>query len=447
VAHPIPDADASRTRKRHLLYIAWGFPPSRSAGVYRALATANRFAERGWDVTVVTVEAAVFDRYTGSDPSLTDLIHPGIAVVRTPFAWPMLEWEISRWSWWRVHASRTWARWRRARDLWHFPEIGYGPWRPALERSVLDIHRRHRVDLAMATASPYVSFSGARRLARAGVPYVLDYRDAWQLDVFSGARVTPAGSRVGRTERRMINGATEVWFVNDRIRDWHRAAHPTASDRMVTVENGYDPATAPIARVPATGRADPTFGYVGTVTPKVPMAEFVAGWRTARARGLFPSGACAEIHGYLGYYGDPRQDMLGELAAAQADGVTYRGPVAKGNIAVTYQRFDALLLILGAGRYVTSGKVYEYLAAALPIVSVHDPENAVSMLLRDYPLWFPAASLAPDDVAEALTNAAAEVASPDSERREAAADFGRRRRRSAQLDPRISALTQLVDAQ
>ena len=58
------------------------------------------------------------------------------------------------------------------------------------------------------------------------------------------------------------------------------------------------------------------------------------------------------------------------------------------------------------GRYVTSGKVFEYAASALPIVSVHDPGNAASDVLRDYPLWFPVADLEPESIAAAVEAAA-----------------------------------------
>ncbi len=40
----------------HLLYVAWGYPPARTGGVHRAVATANRFAELGWRVTVLTAD-------------------------------------------------------------------------------------------------------------------------------------------------------------------------------------------------------------------------------------------------------------------------------------------------------------------------------------------------------------------------------------------------------
>jgi hypothetical protein len=120
--------------------------------------------------------------------------------------------------------------------------------------------------------------------------------------------------------------------------------------------------------------------------------------------------------------------------------VEYAGPLAKQRVAEVYETFDALLLILGAGRYVTSGKVYEYLASALPIVSVHDPGNAASDVLRGYPLWFPASDLSPDAIAEALERAAEAARTAGPEVRQQCRDFSVSYSRDLQLAPRIEAL-------
>ena len=89
----------------HLLYVAWGYPPARGSGVYRALATPNAFAARGWRVTVVTADRESFAKYTGADPSLEALIDPRVRVVRVPFRRPYLEDDVGSWSLFR---SSTW---------------------------------------------------------------------------------------------------------------------------------------------------------------------------------------------------------------------------------------------------------------------------------------------------------------------------------------------------
>ncbi|MBT9405145.1 hypothetical protein KBY50_26115, partial [Salmonella enterica subsp. enterica serovar Typhimurium] len=64
------------TKTPHLLYVAWGYPPSRGSGVYRAWATANAFARAGWKVTVLTVPREVFEMSTGVDLTLEAQVDP-----------------------------------------------------------------------------------------------------------------------------------------------------------------------------------------------------------------------------------------------------------------------------------------------------------------------------------------------------------------------------------
>jgi glycosyltransferase involved in cell wall biosynthesis len=426
----------------HVLYVAWGFPPCRGGGVYRALATANRFAAKGWRVTVLTADRDTFVRYTGADPSLEERIDGRITVVRVPFSWPIHVTDLSQWSWFRMSAPSWWGKWRARRDRIQFPEVGYGPWRRTLERAAERVHADDPVDLVVATANPHVAFTPALRLQRRhGVPYVMDYRDAWLLDVFSGDRLHRKGSRAARWERRLVERASEIWFVNDPIRAWHEELYPTQADRMYTVANGFDPELAPAVHERGPAGVRPlVFGYVGTVSPKVPLAPFVAGWRRARELSGAVAASTAHIHGYLGYYALPRADLLGIVDDAADAGISYEGPVRKSQIGHAYDSFDIQLLILGSGRYVTSGKAYEYAATGMPIVSVHDPTNAASDVLRGHPLWFPVTDLEPDSIAKALIAAAEAAQTATSDVRRLARQFGARFRRDLQLDPRIDAL-------
>lgn len=429
----------------HLLYVAWGFPPCRSGGVYRAMATANAFARDGWDVTVLTIERDLWERRTGSDPALEDRVDPRIQVERIPFDWPVLEDDLARWPALRALAPRAWVKARNLLDQRPFPEKVYGPWRRHLERAAERIHAEHPVDLVVATTNPQVAMTAALHLAELyDVPYVVDYRDAWSLDVFSGRRLHAEGSRVHTWERRALEGAQEVWFVNEPIRQWHREAYPAAGSRMQVVANGYDePAAEPSAR-----RADGPlrFTYVGTISGKVPVPELVAGWQLAREREPLLADAVADLYGYLGYYGAAHPELADALSTGAEVGVRYRGPVSKTLVGELYATSDALLLVLGTGRYVTSGKVFEYLATGLPIISVHDPMNAASDVLKGYPLWFPAADLSPDGVAAALLAGARVAATLGPAARAAGRAFAKRYSREHQLRPRIAALRTAVGA-
>jgi glycosyltransferase involved in cell wall biosynthesis len=431
----------------HLLYVAWGFPPSRGGGVYRALATANAFARAGWRVTVLTAEREAFERYTGSDPSLEQHVDAGIRIERLPFRWPLLDVDIREYSRLRVHAPDRWRRWETHRETASFPEIGYGRWRRPLEQAALRIHRADPVDLVVATANPNVDFAAAWALHRKHrVPYVMDYRDAWLLDVFDGDMLHADGSAAARWEHKLIHAAREVWFVNEPLRAWHARRYPSAERAMHVVSNGFDPELAPPPRThPTRSDAPPqeglTFGYLGTISKRVPLTELIEGWRWAREREPLIARSRTHLHGYLGFYAAPRTDLAKQLADAAADGVGYQGPVAKGDIAAVYSSFDVLLLAIGAGRYVTSGKVFEYMATGMPIVSVHDPGNAASDVLRGYPLWFPAADLSEAAVGQALIRAAHAAMSADGETLQACLRHAASYTRERQLLPRVQELS------
>ncbi len=433
-----------RRRPPHLLYVAWSFPPSRSGGVYRALATANGFARAGWRVTVLTAERAAFERYTGVDVGLERHVDERVRVVRLPFRWPQLDTDIRGYPRLRVHAPQRWQERQLRRETAVFPEPGYGSWRPVLERAAIEIHRQDPVDLVVATANPNVDFTAAWALNRRfAVPYVMDYRDAWLLDVFEGGLLHAEHSSAARWERRLVGAAQEVWFVNEQIRDWHRRRYPSAAERMHVVANGFDAGFIPPPRRPGSdAHGGLTFGYLGTISLKVPLAELIEAWRLARERDRLLAGSRMHLHGYLGYYAAPRADLAKRLADAQVDAVRYAGPVSKTEVGGVYGSFDVLLLALGSGRYVTSGKVYEYLATGLPIVSVHDPGNAASDVLRGYPLWFPVDHLDAEAVAEALCRAGQAALNGDPGVRRRCLDHAAGYSRERQLAPRVAALTQ-----
>jgi glycosyltransferase involved in cell wall biosynthesis len=403
----------------------------------------NAFARDGWRVTVLTAEREAFLRFTGVDPSLEDQVDPSVRVVRVPFEWPVHETDLRRWSYARVRAPRLWRKARNRLDQVPFPEIGYGPWRRAIERAALAIHRADAVNLTVATANPNVDFAPAFLLRRKyGVPYVMDYRDAWLLDVFSGDMLFADNSPQARTESKYISAAAEVWFVNEPIADWHRKRYPQSSEKIHVVPNGYDPVFAPKPREASSPANRPlTFGYVGTVSGKVPMLEFLNGWRLAVQTRPEMYGARAAVHGYLGYYATSNPELL-RLIEEHADvGVTYGGPVPKALIAQQYEDFDVVLLILGAGRYVTSGKVYEYMASGLPIVAVHDPGNAATSVLDGYPRRHAVADLTPPSIAEALVAAARSARDDDADTLQRTREAAAQAAREIQLRPRVAALT------
>ncbi len=429
----------------HLLYVAWGYPPARGSGVYRAWATANAFARSGWDVTVLTPERELFERSTGVDESLERQIDPAIRIERIPFASAAFVSDLRRWSWTRASAPELWNVLNGWREKRQFPETGYADWRMPLERAARDLHRRTPFDLVIGTANPHVDFLPGYVLHREhGVPHVMDYRDAWALDIYSGRRKFPVRSAAGKWESRLLASAEEVWFVNRPIKEWHAREHPELADRFLVVENGYDYTfDLPAPKTFRKGEGV-TFGFIGTIANAVPIEELVAGWELARSRSDLVRASRIELYGYLNHTGVPGDNLVRAMSAFERNGIAYRGPVARADVASVYATFDALVLTFGAGEYITGGKVYEYASTGLPIASVHDPVNETSRILADYPGWRGVSSLRADDVADAFIAVADLAASQTATTRQQAVSFANRFAREAQLAPRIARLTQLV---
>ena len=429
----------------HLLYVAWGYPPSRGSGVYRAWATANAFARAGWRVTVLTVPREVFEMSTGVDLTLERQIDPSIRIVRVPFRSGAFENDLRDWSRLRATAPELWNGIRGWREKRAFPERNYGGWRPALEETARRIHRETPVDLTIGTANPNVDFIPGYALStEAGVPAIMDHRDAWSVDIYSGKRVVEPQSRAGRWERRLLEDAHQVWFVNRPIRDWHASQHPDLADRFRVVENGFDQDLhLPVTR--AAPRRNLVFGYIGTISGAVPMEELVNGWALARERSPLVRSLRIDLHGYLNHLGVPGENMVRAMAAFSDNDIRYLGPVGRGDIASTYAVFDALVLTFGSGRYITGGKVYEYASTGLPIVSVHDPANETTQTLHDHPGWHGAVNMTREAIADAFIATAEYASMQTSDDRERSRREAMRFSRGAQLDPRIEELTTFVE--
>lgn len=429
--------------KPHLLLTAWAFPPARTSGVYRAVALANGFVRQGWDVTVLMAPREVFVSNGLTDYSLEATVDPAVTVVGVPFSGASYENNLLNWSRGRARYPEFWNVKQRRDDQRLFPEVEFGGWSTELRAAAERIHRSKPVDLALGTANPYVDFvPGVHLKERFGVPYVMDYRDAWTIDVFKGVDAAGATDAQREWERHAISAAHAVWFVNQPIRDWHAQRHPASADRMRVVPNGFDRPPAGELGVPwrAPGQ-DLVFGYVGTIhSGQFPGDELFAGWREARRVDPRLADARLELHGYLGRSGVANDHLAAQLRDAEADGVSYEGPVPKAEVARVYRRFDALVLALASGPGVTSGKVYEFAGTGLPIVSVHDRQSAAAAVLEEHPVWAPSEKLTVEGVASAFVRCVDLIKSQTPESREAAIAWGARWERGALLDPQIVAL-------
>jgi hypothetical protein len=436
---------ARRTGGRpHAYYLAIGFPPAAKSCAYRMRETANQLYDHGWDVTVVTIRHEAWEREFGLDHTLSEGVHPAIRIVELPLERYDLETDIRRFSRARSIDPVGWNREMIATDLEAFPEPRFGPWRPALEEALLWLHGRDPAGLLVTTCVPYVNLAATIRLwEEARVPYAVDFRDGWSIDVIGGGEAFPPDSVAGRWESAALRHATALWCVNEPIAQHYRDRYPDLTDRVHVVRNGFDPESVPTETRPGDESAGLTFGYLGSVNFTADfLGTVLRAWRAARNGDPLLARSRFEVRGHIGA-GSTREDTAHTelLRAAAADGVVFAGPVPKSQVAQTYAGWDVIVLMLIGGRFVTSGKVYEVLATGRPVMSVHDLDHDAGTVLAGSPMWTGAVGLDPDRLAESFRTAARLAVEAPAQDRAAARALGARYARGAQIAPAVHQLT------
>ena len=253
-------AGSTNQRVKSVLMVAYAFPPEGSAGAYRPLRFLRHLTQLGWRASVISVDADQYERY---DQELLSLIPPGTEIlrVRSSDLWEKIQARRAR----RVQeivkrsshaAARLDAAHRapvrsllrgavRILEAWCYHADAAMCWiRPAV-KATLKLCKQERPSVIWATAGPVASLVVAARASRrTGVPYVLDFRDAWTITFNEFEARRPAWARLldRRRMRRLLEGARSVVFLYDTMAECYRKTYPGALDpsKIHIIPNGYE---------------------------------------------------------------------------------------------------------------------------------------------------------------------------------------------------------------
>lgn len=278
---------------------------------------------------------------------------------------------------------------RGVRRLVSFPDIYSWFGRPAYDEA-RRLLAAHDVEVIFSTAPPYTSHVVASRLAReAGVPLVLDYRDAWADNPFDKAPTPWHRRRTARAEAAVLGAAEAVVAVTEGMAASYRRRLP-GGKRVALIPNGYDeedfgediPAAAGSFAVAYSGQL---YGN------RMPWTFLAAAARFARRRGLGTGEFVARFAGPVGRK---------VLARAATSGIRVEalGVLGHREAVRVMRAADANLLIIGAspGAGTTlTGKIFEYLRAGRPILALVPPEGEAAALVREFDAGV---VVSPDDV-------------------------------------------------
>lgn len=385
---------------RSVIMIAYFFPPEGCAGVYRPLRFVRHLPTMGWNASVISVDTTCYERY---DPGLLSLVPSATEVVRVRGRDPWQSIQTRRAQ--RIQKKHTCASVetvtrlhgaqqasvraflreviRRAEAWCYHPDMAMGWIRPAVQATV-EIVARKQPDVIWATAGPVSSFVVAQRASqRTGVPYVLDFRDAWTItyNEFEASRPAWATCLDRRTMYRLLEGAQAVTFRYHTEAEcyWHAYRGALEAARIHIIPNGYE-GTIDEFVVPTGDQC--TILYAGT------LSSYRYDTLLQALQQLKASDPARARHLRLLFVGDGMEALAdGAAVLGLSDIVKTTGPTAYTEI-TRLQREAHALLVLGRpptmkGYELFAGaKLFSYLQAGRPIVGVLPPDETQKILRR-----------------------------------------------------------------
>lgn len=387
----------------HVLVVAYDFPPHGAIGTMRTLRLVRHLDESGWRVTVLTGDPRAYLPWTPVEPALLERVPPDVRTVRAG----AVRWFASLERRFRpapragvanrgtgsalpapdgprppVGRRGTLRGVKRELDmLLSVPDRENGWIVPAVLAGLRAARRAGRPDLLYSSAPPWSGQLVALALARRWrCPWVADFRDPWARAPWRDDRSDRVRRANARLERLVVTRADVVVFATRGNHD-EFAAHygPEAARRFHVVPNGCDPSEFEgLEPAPEPGRfvllhAGSLYGGRNPLPLCRALARLLAEGRldpgTFRLR-------------FLGPVNPAGIDLPAECQALGLGGVVeFPGRVSRAESLRQMLSASALLLLQPGHTVSIPGKLYEYLAAARPILAVAE-EGEIADLVR-----------------------------------------------------------------
>ena len=385
---------------KSVVMVAYNFPPEGNAGAHRPLRFIRHLPALGWQPTVVTLDTANYERY---DTSLLNQIPGDIRVIRVRNRDPWQRFQDYR----RRQTATRLGQVReggtqapmsastsplrpRLRGMvgtlesWSYhPDIAMG-WIAPATGAVAKVCANEPIDVIWATAGPVSAFHVAAKAShRTGVPYVLDFRDAWTItfNEFDESQPSWARWRQRRNMAQFLSGARSVVFRYEAEAECYWRAYPGCLDpaRIWIIPNGFDGELTDIAA--PKGKKCQVL-YTGTLSDYRYDTLLDA---IVQLKQNFPNEAAhLDVH-FIGEGTEviavkARDLGIGEIVTAEA-------PIPQASLRQRVVDAHALLVLgrppsMRGYELFAAAKLFGYLRERRPIVGVLPPDEAKAILLR-----------------------------------------------------------------
>jgi hypothetical protein len=230
---------------KQVLFITYYWPPAGGSGVQRPVKFVKYLREFGWEPIVFTVANG---EYPEKDSSLQDDIPEDVQVIKASTLEPYSLFRKITGNKHRVDANLFHSKKRKgivskllfwvrsnlfipdARVLWILPSI----------IKLYPFLRRNKVDAIISTGPPHTVHIIAKRLSKLfGIPWLADFRDPWtKIDYFEKLDLSPLARKIHqRLEHRVLTTADCVVTVSPFLAG---ELEKLSSRKVHVLTNGFD---------------------------------------------------------------------------------------------------------------------------------------------------------------------------------------------------------------
>lgn len=409
---------SSVSQDRHVLVVAYLFPPIGGIGVQRALKFIRYLREFGYEPIVLTTEHA----YSSTmDASLLDQIPKHIQIVRVadplarimqktsgvmgntvPVNLDLSSTSVKGRSKGNGIKQKLKQTLKKLRDTVCVPDESIW-WSWKAIRVARQLVKEYQVECVFTTSSPVSAhLVGWMTKNWTRVKWIADFRDPWTDNMHFVAG--PFRRRFERwLEASVMNCADAITTVTEGFCDLFAKRYPQIRHKTKVIRNGVDPEDFPIVeRLPITGPI--TFLYAGILYPKRSPEVFLRALAQCIAEGKIKhEDICIQFAGVFDYPGQTgNSELVRELGLQEV--VEQLGYLKHDEVAVRMMQAHALLLIgdadPDAGLYIP-GKLYEYIFAERPILALMQ-QGEGTKLIEQYAAGKVVSTNNLHDVAEAI---------------------------------------------
>ena len=368
------------------LVIAYYFPPFGGGGSERIHHFVKNMPELGIVPLVLTVDESCYEDIY-HDPGLLEEYCSRVSIFRSPMVFGRLLKQQKNQAYATTHIKAgTVSKMLRifkkyVRSLIVPDEHVF--WIPPALKIIQTILKNHDVGVIFSTAPPFSAHLLAALASTVyKIPLVLDYRDLW------GENPQMAGKGLGRQlnkflEQYSLKKASQIIFTNHSAAEVMAARHPYIAGKSVVIENGFDSKSILEMNHKSTdGKKQNIFriNYLGSLTrQRTPATFLIAVKKFVELHPEYPVKV-----GFIGFAPAEHRQLVSDMGMDPI--VQFHGAVSKDKALDIMCNHSDILLVLQrsgeGGATAIPGKLYEYLAAGIPVICLDEGLGVSSDFLR-----------------------------------------------------------------